>query len=153
MAALQFAEEPTALNSNLLPVNANGEVRFLSVLSRSISGILPIPSFSSVFCSGLILLSETFLEMSFSMLLRYDPRNTDMIAGGASCPPSLHELVSFITDALISSLLSYTAFSTETRKVMNCRLVRGFLPGDRRLTPVFVESDQLLCFPEPLIPA
>ena len=37
----QFAEEPTALISNLFPVNANGEVLFLSVLSNKISGILP----------------------------------------------------------------------------------------------------------------
>ncbi len=36
----EFAEEPTALNSNLLPVKAKGEVRFLSVLSNKIEGIL-----------------------------------------------------------------------------------------------------------------
>ena len=33
MALAQFAEEPTALNSHLLPVKAKGEVLFLSVLS------------------------------------------------------------------------------------------------------------------------
>ena len=48
----QLAEEPTALNSNLLPVKANGEVRFLSVLSNKISGILPMPNFKTVFSSG-----------------------------------------------------------------------------------------------------
>ena len=32
-------EDPTARNSNLFPVKANGEVRFLSVLSSRISGI------------------------------------------------------------------------------------------------------------------
>ncbi len=36
----QFAEDPTALNSNLFPVNAKGEVLFLSVLSNNNSGIL-----------------------------------------------------------------------------------------------------------------
>ena len=36
----QFADEPTALNSNLLPVNAKGEVLFLSVLSNNNSGIV-----------------------------------------------------------------------------------------------------------------
>jgi hypothetical protein len=36
IAEEQFAEEPTALNSNLLPVKANGEVLFLSVLSNRI---------------------------------------------------------------------------------------------------------------------
>ena len=39
----QFADEPTALNSNLLPVNANGDVLFLSVLSISSSGIWGMP--------------------------------------------------------------------------------------------------------------
>ena len=49
----QFAEEPTALNSNLLPVNAKGEVLLISVLSNNISGILPIIfSFKSVFSFG-----------------------------------------------------------------------------------------------------
>jgi hypothetical protein len=36
----QFAVEPTALISNLLPVNAKGDVLFLSVLSSNTSGIL-----------------------------------------------------------------------------------------------------------------
>ena len=46
----QVAVDPTARNSNLFPVKANGDVRFLSVLSRSISGILPTTlSFKSVF--------------------------------------------------------------------------------------------------------
>jgi hypothetical protein len=31
---LTFAGEPTALNSNLFPVKANGDVLFLSVLSK-----------------------------------------------------------------------------------------------------------------------
>ena len=33
IGAEEFADEPTALNSNLLPVKANGEVRLRSVLS------------------------------------------------------------------------------------------------------------------------
>ena len=49
----QFAVEPTALNSNLFPVKAKGDVLFLSVLSNRISGILPTTfSFKSVFSSG-----------------------------------------------------------------------------------------------------
>ena len=36
----QLAEEPTALNSNLFPVNAKGEVRLRSVLSNISSGML-----------------------------------------------------------------------------------------------------------------
>ncbi|MNI25806.1 hypothetical protein D3C73_794820 [compost metagenome] len=47
----EFAEEPTARNSNLLPVKANGEVRFRSVLSNFNSGTLGIPchKFASAF--------------------------------------------------------------------------------------------------------
>ena len=61
----QLALEPTALNSNLFPVNANGEVLFLSVLSNSISGILPTTlSFKSVFSCGdsfpLVTVSNSF---------------------------------------------------------------------------------------------
>ena len=43
MGSAQFAVEPTALNSNLLPVNAKGDVLFLSVLSTRSSGICGIP--------------------------------------------------------------------------------------------------------------
>ena len=49
----QLAVEPTALNSNLFPVNANGDVLFLSVLSNKTSGNLPTTfNFKSVFSSG-----------------------------------------------------------------------------------------------------
>ena len=49
----QLAVEPTARNSNLLPVKAKEDVRFRSVLSNKISGILPTTfSFKSVFSSG-----------------------------------------------------------------------------------------------------
>ena len=40
--------EPSMRNSNLLPVKANGEVRFLSVVSRMNSGITSTPSFIAV---------------------------------------------------------------------------------------------------------
>ncbi len=53
MALAQLALEPTARNSNLFPVKANGEVLFLSVLSSNTSGILPTTlSLRSVFSSG-----------------------------------------------------------------------------------------------------
>jgi hypothetical protein len=51
IALEQFAEEPTALNSNLFPVSK--QVLFLSVLSKRTSGILPTTfNFKSVFSSG-----------------------------------------------------------------------------------------------------
>ena len=43
--------------------------------------------------------------------------------------------------------------------LMNVIIIRkslfsdGFLPAFKKFTPVSVESDQLLCLPEPLIPA
>ena len=40
IALAQLAEDPTARNSNLLPVKAKGEVRLRSVLSISSSGML-----------------------------------------------------------------------------------------------------------------
>ena len=42
-AEAQLADEPTALNSNLFPVNANGDVLFLSVLSIRSSGTWGMP--------------------------------------------------------------------------------------------------------------
>ena len=39
------SEEPTIRNSNLFPVNANGEVLFLSVASLSKSGRISTPVF------------------------------------------------------------------------------------------------------------
>ena len=45
-------DEPTARNSNLLPVNANGDVRLRSVLSFSISGSRATPSLI-ISCSAL----------------------------------------------------------------------------------------------------
>src|SRR5215217_2858052 len=40
-----------------------------------------------------------------------------------------------------------------TKNVKNIRLFLGVLPGDNRFLPVLVIIDQLLCLPEPLIPA
>ena len=45
-----------------------------------------------------------------------------------------------------------TAFSTFTRKVTNCKLWYGFLPGASKFTPVFVPNDQLQCLPLPFTP-
>ncbi len=65
IGAAQLVKEPTALNSNLLPVKAKGEVLFLSVLSNKISGILPIIfNFKSVFSWGDNLPLVTFSNSS-----------------------------------------------------------------------------------------
>jgi len=77
----QFAVDPTALNSNLFPVKAKGDVLFLSVLSRRISGIFPTTfNFKSVFSSG-----DNFpfvtVSNSFKTFVSCSPIKTEIIAG------------------------------------------------------------------------
>ncbi len=72
---------PTARNSNLLPVKANGEVRLRSPASRGSFGSTLTPTSmnppGSVF-SGLPFSSWSMMSWSWS------PRKIEMIAGGAS---------------------------------------------------------------------
>ena len=93
IALAQFADEPTALNSNLFPVKANGEVRFRSVLSSKTSGILPTTfNFKSVFSSGDNFPVET-PSKSLKTLVNCCPINTEIIAGGASLAPKRWSLL------------------------------------------------------------
>ena len=85
----QLAEEPTALNSNLFPVNAKGEVRLRSVLSNNNSGILLCKSSFKIASSCSSNLLPTRVSMSSNTFAKYCPTNTEMIAGGASLAPSL----------------------------------------------------------------
>ena len=104
IAEAQFAEDPTARNSNLLPVNANGEVRFLSVLSTSNSGICPTPRLTCFLLSTTIAsFTELFSNLS-RMSLICVPKNTEIIAGGASCAPKRCEFVADEIDALSRAL-------------------------------------------------
>ena len=100
IAEAQLAEEPTARNSKRLPVKANGEVRFRSVLSRRISGICDRPS---CICSLPAKLISSSLVL-FSSLSRISescvPRNIEMIAGGASLAPRRCWLVAEEIEAL-----------------------------------------------------
>ena len=41
------------------------------------------------------------------------------------------------------------ALTVFTKNVKNLRFVFGFFPGANKFTPVLVDNDQLLCFPEP----
>ena len=81
------SREPTIRNSNLFPVNANGDVLFLSVasLERSGSVATPVSSFPPFkLCVAVPVLISCCLTSSSC-----SPRNTEMIAGGASFAPSL----------------------------------------------------------------
>ena len=147
----QLDFEPTVLNSNLFPVKAIGAVRFRSVLSRSISGIFPITfSLRSVFSSGDSLPFETCSRSSIT-LKRYFPMNTERLEDGASLTPILRSLLAETVAAFIRFLCFKTAVIVLIKKDKNCRLLIGVLPGLRRLMPVFVLRDQLVCLPEPLI--
>lgn len=76
---------PTARNSNLFPVKAKGHVLLRSVLScmKALSPGISSPRSLRVSVKGWP------LSMQFSSLSTYDPKKTDIIDGGASCPPSL----------------------------------------------------------------
>jgi hypothetical protein len=76
--------EPTARNSNLLPVKANGEVRLRSPEWRGMDGSERAPR--SMVPPLMVRLGNpcsTWARMSESM----SPRKIEMIAGGASLAP------------------------------------------------------------------
>ncbi|OQA05047.1 MAG: hypothetical protein BWY67_02209 [Bacteroidetes bacterium ADurb.Bin397] len=83
----QLADEPTARNSNRLPVNAKGEVRLRSVLSRNTSGICGMSSLSFFLSSITIASSLVLFSILSSTADNCEPRNADIIAGGASLAP------------------------------------------------------------------
>ena len=98
-AEATFCDDPTARNSKRLPVNAKGEVLFLSVLSGKISG------------SELTILidSRLFAEDSFTSFIsridwktpyKVEPEKIDITAGGASPPPRRYELLKVATDVI-----------------------------------------------------
>ena len=95
-AEATFCEEPTARNSKRLPVNAKGEVLFLSVLSGKISGME-----LTIFMDSKELASGSFTAPIFNIDSKtpysVEPENTDITAGGASPPPRRYELLSDAT--------------------------------------------------------
>ncbi len=82
-----------------------------------------------------------------------EPRNMDMIAGGASLAPRRWAFVADIIEAFNSPLWRCTAAIVLATNVINCRLSFGVLPGAYSSTPLSVPRLQLLCLPEPLMPA
>ena len=104
IAPAQLADDPTARNSNLLPVKANGDVLLRSVLSRKISGISTNPTllpFLPAISIGVSLGTSSNL-CSTSVIVF--PRKADTIAGGASLAPSLCALVADAIEALRRAL-------------------------------------------------
>ena len=82
-------------NSNLLPVNAKGEVLFLSVVSMGKSGRESTPSFKTRFA-----LAAGFTPLSIASMISpsSSPVKTEMMAGGASLPPRRQSLPALETD-------------------------------------------------------
>ena len=76
-----------------------------------------------------------------------------MIAGGASFAPRRWSFPELPQVARMMSACVSTALSSAARKTRNWAFSWGVRPGSRRFVPVSVESDQLLCLPDPLIPA
>ena len=87
MDAAQLADEPAARNSNRLPVNAKGDVRFLSVLSKRMAGIRLMPNCKAFFFSAVNFASPKFSATSSNMCERCPPKKMDRMAGGASAAP------------------------------------------------------------------
>ena len=76
-----------------------------------------------------------------------------MIAGGASLAPRRWSWPASAMLARSRSAWTLTARMTATRNARNCAFACGSLPGSRRFSPSSVAIDQLLCLPEPLMPA
>ena len=150
-ALAQLADEPTARNSKRLPVKAKGEVLLRSVLSRMMSGICGI----SICTPSLPLIKSASLSAFSICSITSDtvlPRKLDMIAGGASFAPRRWPLPASMIDAFRSPLWRYTPISVSTTNTTKRRLSSGVFPGPCKRMPVSVDSDQLLCLPEPFTP-
>ena len=143
-------EEPSIRNSNLLPVNAKGEVLLRSVVSLGNLGSVCTPILRISF--SLPPYGSSF-SIAFKTSVSSVPRNIETTAGGASLAPSLWSFPAEATDTLSISWYSSTALITAQRKVKNCAFSYGVSPGFKRFTPVSVVSDQLLCLPLPFTPA
>ena len=123
-----FRLEPALLNSNLLPVNANGDVLFLSVVSFGKFGREDTPTLN-IECPDVYSLPSSRASITFSSS---SPRKIEMIAGGASLAPSLWSLPAEATESLSRSEYSSTALMIATRNVRNCAFSIGDLPGSSR---------------------
>ncbi len=77
--------EPTARNSNLFPVNANGDVLLRSVVSFENVGTTATPVLNLSLVTSF---SSPSLMIESTKLFNSSPRNIEIIAGGASLAPN-----------------------------------------------------------------
>ncbi len=99
--------EPTIRNSNLLPVNANGDVRLRSVASLRKSGSVFTPV--SSICRLMECVAMPVLINCENTSSSCSPKNTDRMAGGASFAPSLWSFPTSAAEARSNSACSSTA--------------------------------------------
>ena len=142
--------EPSARNSNLLPVKANGLVRLRSPLSFGSPGRTGVPRCIS---SRAALAAAVPPAIASKTPSSSEPRKMEMMAGGASLAPSRWSWPAPAIDARSSFWCLLTAWMTAVAKNRNCRFSLGLSPGSSRFAPESVPIDQLLCLPEPLTPA
>src|SRR5437868_10216937 len=76
-----------------------------------------------------------------------------MMAGGASLAPRRWSLWAEAIDRRRMSAYFDTARMTAEQNTRNCALSWGLSAGFSRFSPLSVAIDQLLCLPDPLIPA
>ncbi len=142
--------EPSARNSNLLPVKAKGDVRLRSPPCIGRGGSTEAPS--SRYEPG-VWGSPSPVEIASKAFSSSAPRKIEMIAGGASLAPRRWSWPRLATDARSSPWCLLTAWITAAQKNRKLVFSAGVSPGSSRLLPVSVPIDQLLCLPEPLTPA
>ena len=142
--------EPTARNSNLLPVKANGEVLLRSVLSLEKVGTTETPVSKRPISSWSDFLP---VQISSTTLSNSSPKNIEMIAGGASLAPKRWSFPAEAIDIRKISAYSSTALIVQANAAKNGLFSSGFFPGLNKLIPVLVITDQLSCLPEPFTPA
>ena len=100
IASAQLSDEPTARNSNRLPVKAKGDVRLRSVLSSSSVGICEMPLMRKMLLASKRMASSSFEAASFSSTAETcEPRKAEMMAGGASLAPRRWAFVALMIDA------------------------------------------------------
>src|SRR5664279_2169883 len=109
-------DEPSILNSNLLPVKANGEVLFLSVASLISAGSVVTP----IFISALVEDDFAFPATIWSrMSASCSPRKIEIIAGGASLAPRRWSLPALAHEQRRSPAYVSTALMVAIRNVRN----------------------------------
>jgi hypothetical protein len=144
------ADEPTARNSNLLPVKANGEVRLRSVASIGRTGSevdaqLDVPPLLRRRGRALLELLDDVLQLRAEED-RHDGRRRLVRAEAV--------VVARVGDRRAQQVgVDVDAADDGHRNARNWALACGSLPGSSRFSPSSVAIDQLLCLPEPLMPA